>query len=267
MSFSIKGRTAIVTGAGNGIGLAIARHFVRAGANVMFADIDEDALDREIADLSADTDRVRMFTGDLRQKLCVANLISATVDAFDRVDILVNAARLVTGTAPLDAEDNSVEELMQQNLMMPLRLSQAVGRRFVKQKAPSEDGPIGSIVNLSSIAGQRAHPDLMGFSIANAALDQMTRSMAVALAPQQIRVNGVSVGSVLSNNLLGWMRDNENAREAIIDATPMGRLANAAEVGDTVQYLASDASGFVTGQIVTLDGGRTLVDPAAIAVH
>jgi 7-alpha-hydroxysteroid dehydrogenase len=189
------------------------------------------------------------------------------VDAFDRVDILVNAARLVTGTAPLDAEDNSVEELMQQNLMMPLRLSQAVGRRFVKQKAPSEDGPIGSIVNLSSIAGQRAHPDLMGFSIANAALDQMTRSMAVALAPQQIRVNGVSVGSVLSNNLLGWMRDNENAREAIIDATPMGRLANAAEVGDTVQYLASDASGFVTGQIVTLDGGRTLVDPAAIAVH
>jgi 7-alpha-hydroxysteroid dehydrogenase len=267
MSFSIKGRTAIVTGAGNGIGLAIARHFVRAGANVMFADINEEALEREIADLSADEDRVRMFTGDLRQKLCVANLISATVDAFDRVDILVNAARLVAGTAPLDAEDNSVEELMQQNLMMPLRLSQAIARRFVKQKAPSEDGPIGSIVNLSSIAGQRAHPDLMGFSIANAALDQMTRSMAVALAPQQIRVNGVSVGSVLSNNLLGWMRDHEHARSAILDATPMGRLANAAEVGDTVQYLASDASSFVTGQIVTLDGGRTLVDPAAIAVH
>jgi hypothetical protein len=91
--------------------------------------------------------------------------------------------------------------------------------------------------------------------------------MAVALAPQQIRVNGVSVGSVLSNNLLGWMRDHEHARSAILDATPMGRLANAAEVGDTVQYLASDASSFVTGQIVTLDGGRTLVDPAAIAVH
>ena len=269
MSFSIKGRTAIVTGAANGLGLAIARHFVRAGANVMCADMDEAALEREVAELASDGDRVRMFTGDLRQKLSIANLMSATVDAFDRVDILVNGARQVMATAPLDAEDTSVEEMLERNLTMPLRLSQAIARRFVKQAEGGSDagGVIGSIVNLSSIAGQRVHPELMGFSIANAGLDQMTRSMAVALAPQSIRVNGVAVGSVLSASLMGWMRDHDTARAAIIGATPMGRIANATEIGDTVQYLASDAAGFVTGQIITVDGGRTLLDPAATAAH
>ena len=269
MSFSIKGRTAIVTGAANGLGLAIARHFVRAGANVVLADMDEAALEKEVDELKPDADRVRMFTGDLRQKLSIANLVSASVDAFDRVDILVNAARRVMETAPLDADDTSIEEMWQQNLTMPLRLSQAIARRFLKQ-AEAEgdtDGAIGSIVNLSSIAGRRAHPELMGFSVANAGLDQMTRSMAVALAPHRIRVNGVAVGSVLSASLMGWMRDHDTARAAILGATPMGRIANASEIGDTVQYLASDASGFVTGQIVTVDGGRTLLDPAAIAAH
>lgn len=269
MSFSIKGRTAIVTGAANGLGLAIARHFVRAGANVMFADMDEVALEKEAAEMSADADRVRMFTGDLRQKLSIANLVSATVDAFDQVDILVNAARQVMATAPLDADDTSVEEMLQQNLTMPLRLSQAIARRYVKQAEANAgtDGCIGAIVNLSSIAARRSNPEMMGFSIANAGLDQMTRSMAVALAPQRIRVNGIAVGSVLSASLMGWMRDHETARAAIIEATPMGRIANATEIADTVQYLASDAAGFVTGQIVTVDGGRTLLDPAAIAAH
>lgn len=269
MSFSIKGRTAIVTGAASGLGLAIARHFVREGANVVFADMNEAALNHEVGELAEESETVRLFTGDLRQKLSVANLLSTTVDAFDRVDILVNAARQVLPTQPLEADDTSVDEMLQQNLTLPLRLSQAVARRFLKQAEEEGDaeGSIGSIVNLSSIAGRRANPDLLGFSIANAALDQMTRSLAVALAPQRIRVNAVSVGSVLSASLQGWIKDHESARAAIIDGTPMGRIANAAEIANTVQYLASDAASFVTGQIVTVDGGRTLLDPAAVAAH
>ncbi|SEM74555.1 7-alpha-hydroxysteroid dehydrogenase [Loktanella fryxellensis] len=270
MSFSIKGRTAIVTGAANGIGLAVARHFVRAGANVMMADSDEAALDREVAELSADSERVRMFAGDLRQKLAVANLVSATVDAFDGVDILVNAARQIGPTAPLDPDDTSVADLLEQNLTLPLRLSQSIARRFVKQAeglSDDDDRIIGTIVNLSSIAGRRAHPELLGYGMANAALDQMTRSMAVALAPHRIRMNGVCVGSVLSNSLNLWLRDHGAARAAILGATPMGRIANASEVPDTVQYLASDASGFVTGQIIVIDGGRTLLDAGAVAAH
>jgi 7-alpha-hydroxysteroid dehydrogenase len=94
MSFSITGKTAIVTGAANGIGLAIARHFVDKGANVMFADMDEARLEDEIGEEARGDGPVRMFAGDLRQKLTIANLLSATIDAFDRVDILVNASRM-----------------------------------------------------------------------------------------------------------------------------------------------------------------------------
>ena len=101
MSFSIAGKTAIVTGAANGVGLAIGRHFINQGANVVFADMDEDRLIAEMGDEAAKEENVRIFAGDLRKKLTIANLLSATVDAFDRVDILVNAARQVLSTGKI----------------------------------------------------------------------------------------------------------------------------------------------------------------------
>jgi len=271
MSFSIAGKTAIVTGAANGVGLAIGRHFVNEGANVVFVDMDEDALQREMGDSAEKEQNVRIFSGDLRKKLTIANLLSATIDAFDRVDILVNASRQVMSTDALSVDDNSVEELLQQNLLAGLRLSQAVARKLIKQADKETDadatGPIGSIVNISSIAARRTHPDLLAYSISCAALDQMTRSLAVALAPHRIRVNAVAFGSVMSASLKGSLKDDDETREAIIENTPLHRIASPGEMSDAVQYLASDAAGFVTGQIITVDGGRTLIDPAAVSAH
>lgn len=267
MSFSIAGKTAIVTGAANGVGLAIGRHFVKMGANVVFADMDEKALEHEIGQSLDETPNIRMFAGDLRKKLTIKNLISATVDGFERVDILVNAARQVMTTDPLSPDDNSVEELLQQNTLMAMRLSQAVARRMIKQADGDIDHPLGSIVNISSIAARRTHPDLLAYSVSNAALDQLTRSMAVAFAQHRIRVNAVAFGSVMSASLRGSLKDQEEMREAIVDKTPLHRIASPGEVSDAVQYLASDAAGFVTGQIITVDGGRTLIDPACVSAH
>jgi len=267
MSFSISGKTAIVTGAANGVGLAIGRQFVEAGANVVFADMDEKRLIAEMGEAADKEETVRIFAGDLRKKLTVANLLSATVDAFERVDILVNASRQVLETDPLDPDDTSVDELWQQNTLTALRVSQAVARRMIKQSEDDEAVNIGAIVNISSIAARRTHPDLLAYSVSTAALDQMTRSLAVALAPQGIRVNAVAFGSVMSASLKGSLKNHEGFREAILDNTPLHRIANAGEVSDAVQYLASDAAAFVTGQIITVDGGRTLIDPAAVAAH
>ncbi|MCC6305844.1 MAG: SDR family oxidoreductase [Rhodobacteraceae bacterium] len=273
MSFSIAGKTAIVTGAANGIGLAIARHFVDQGANVMFADMDENRLRDEVGEAAQGEGQVRLFGGDLRQKLTVANLLSATIDAFDRVDILVNASRQCAPSDPLTAEDDAMDLMLQQNLMLNLRLSQLAARRMIAEAGRAGEGggegegQVGAIVNLSSIAGRRTQPALMAYSVACAALDQMTRSLAVALAPRRIRVNAVAFGSVMSSSLQGWLKDHPEERDRIAAQTPLGRIAAPGEVAHAVQFLASEGAGFITGHVLTVDGGRSLVDAVAVPVH
>ncbi|MDZ4094859.1 MAG: SDR family oxidoreductase [Paracoccaceae bacterium] len=268
MSFSIAGKTAIVTGAANGIGLAIARHFIDKGANVMFVDMDEARLEDQVGEETKNEGRLRMFAGDLRQKLTIANLLSATMDAFDRVDILVNASRQIAISDPLCVGDDEVEALLQQNLLTSLRLSQMTAKRMIAEaEKTGHQGSAGVIVNLSSIAAQRTQPGLLGYSISCAALDQMTRSMAIELAPRAIRVNAVAFASVMSASLQAALKDNPDYRTAITEGTPLGRIAAASELVETVQYLASDASAFMTGQILTLDGGRSLLDRVTAPAH
>jgi 7-alpha-hydroxysteroid dehydrogenase len=269
MGLSIQGKTAIITGAANGVGLAIARHFVDSGANVMFADRDKDRLKDECGETEGAEENIRYFAGDLRERLTIENLVSATIDAYDRVDILVNASRQILTTDPLDPADTSVETMLEQNTFAALRLSQSVAKRMIAQAEADEDndGPLGSIINVSSIAARRTHPDLMGYSIATAALDQVTRSLAMAYAPHRIRVNGVAFGSLMSNSLKDSLSQTDGLREEIRECTPLGRIASAREVTSAVQFLASDGAGFVTGETITVDGGRTLLDNVTKAAH
>jgi 7-alpha-hydroxysteroid dehydrogenase len=268
MSLSIAGKTAIVTGAAKGIGLAVARHFHAKGANVMFADIDETGLEAAVGEEARSEGAVRMFAGDLREKLTLANLLSATLDAFDRVDILVNASRRWSVSDPLSADDDAVETLWRENVMTSLRLSQMTARRMIMQAEKSgAEGMIGSIVNVSSVASMRSQPDLLGYSMAAAAVDQMTRSLALALAPKGIRVNAVSIGSVMSASLQAALKEEPGWRDAIIKGTPFGRIASPDELVETVQFLASDAPSFMTGQILTIDGGRGMLDSVTVPAY
>lgn len=265
MSFSIEGKSAIVTGAANGVGLAIARHFADEGANVMFADIDEARLSHECSAFD-EHKNIRHFAGDLRENLTLANLLSATIDAYDKVDVLVNASRQVLVSDPLNG-DETLRDLLNQNLIVSQRLTQLVAKRMIKQAEGRSDGQIGTIVNLSSIAARRTHPELLAYSVSTAALDQFTRSSAVALAQYGIRVNGIAFGSVMSASLRTTLKENSALREDIEDHTPLARIAAPTEIAHAAQYLASDASGFVTGQIITIDGGRTLLDPVTAPAH
>lgn len=269
MSNSIAGKTAIVTGSAKGVGLAIARHFAAAGANVMLADRDEDRLMAEVATLADEGANVHCFAGDLREKLTLANLLSATLDEYDRVDILVNGSRQILTSDPLNADDDAFEDLIRQNVTPSLRLSQLVARRMIKQAEDDEqtEGGIGAIVNITSIASRLAHPDLLSFSVAEAALDQLTRSMAVALAQHRIRVNAVAIGSVMSASLRTTLKEDADLRGILQSITPMGRIGEATEVAAAAEYLASESASFVTGQILTVDGGRSLIDPVPSSAH
>lgn len=266
MSFSISGKTAIVTGAANGIGLAIARHFADHGANVMCADMDEARLISEVGE-SVEDGNLRYFAGDLRQRLTIANLISATIDAFDRVDILINASRQVMTTNALDPEDTSLELLLEQNLKTPFRLTQQVAKRMIKQAEDQEDGSAGVIVNLSSITSRASRPELLAFSVAAAGLEQMTRNMALTLAEHRIRVNAVAFASVMSASLQDLLRENPDWRDEIEARTPMGRIASPNELVEAVHYLASDAASFVTGEVIRVDGGRGMLDVVSAPAH
>jgi len=265
MNQPLAGKTAIVSGAADGIGLAIARRFHEAGARIMLTDIDEDRLETETAAIG-EPDHVQCFAGDLRHKLTIANLLSATIDAFDDIDILINANRQVLLSDPLNSKTDEFDTLMQQNVEVTLRLSQAVAKWMIKDKDETE-GEIGSIVNLSSIASERALPQLLGYSVSCAAVDQLTRALGVALSEHRIRVNGLSIGSVMSSTMQNRFRDNPEMRDEVIRITPLGRIGETEEVAEAALFLASPAASFITGQILRVDGGRTLIDPMLSASH
>ena len=277
MSLSIQGKTAIVTGAAKGIGLAIARHFVAKGANVVFADIDEDSLESEVGEEARAEGNIRMFAGDLREKLTITNLLSATVDAFDHVDILVNASRRWALSDALDPTQDQVDLLLQENLMTSLRLSQMTAKRMIAHaeklrgddddESPADQPIIGSIINLSSIAATQSQPQLLGYSIASAAVEQMTRSLALSLAPKRIRVNAISFASVMSASLQGALRDQPEWRQPMVDGTPLGRIAAPDELVEAAQFLASPAADFITGQVLRMDGGRSLLAPVNVPAY
>ncbi len=274
MSGSLEGRTAIVTGAASGVGLAVARRFAEEGARLLLTDVDEPTLAAEAEALRGDGAEAHVWSSDLKARLGVANLIASAADRLGTIDILVNASGVAVRGDLLDARAEDFDAAYQANLRAVFLLSQAVARRMIEareaggaERAADRPGerPSAAIVTFSSTAATRTVPELLPFAVACAGLDQLTRSMAVSLAPKGVRVNGVALGAVLTRALLAALKEREGLREAILRTTPLGRIGEVEEAAEAALFLASPRAAFITGQILTVDGGRSLLDPLAVA--
>ncbi len=265
----LENKAAIITGAANGVGQIIAQKFAEEGANLILADMDEDNLKKEVDLIRKNGGQVEIFCGDLRKSLTIKNLLALSAKTFQRIDILINASRQVSISHPLNSEELFFDDLMSQNVSVNLKLSREVAKKMISQNINRTDSEevIGSIVNLSSIASHRTLPNTLAYSVSSAALDQLTKSMAISLAASGIRVNAVAIGSVMSSSLRSKLANNKVVLEDLISATPLGRLGDASEAADAVLFLASEKSSFITGTILTVDGGRSLLDRMSVAAY
>jgi NAD(P)-dependent dehydrogenase (short-subunit alcohol dehydrogenase family) len=263
--FSLKGKTALVTGAGGGIGTACVLALARAGAQVMATDIDETAAARTAALASKEDLAVKALQQDVCDEQRWQQVVDATVEAFGGFEILVNNAGIHHGCLlEADTLDN-VRRLQRVNVdSIFLGMKHAAAA----MKPGGAAGRGGSIVNLSSVAGMMGHALESAYGASKGAVRVYTKHAAVEFAAlgYAIRVNSVHPGLIetdMGDHLLegfvrnGLMESVEQARAMVHALTPLGRLGTAEEVAHVVHFLASDAASYVTGAEYTVDGGAT----------
>ena len=267
VNYNLSGKTAIVTGASNGVGLSIAQLLCSAGANVVLADNSEVPLNEETELLKKKGFKVIAFSGDLTKRLTLNNLLAATVDEFETIEILVNGYRQIELSEALNPEKDNFQKLFDQNFMVSFRLSQIVAKKMIKQKSMDENGDPGCIINLSSIADRLILPESFAYSICAASVNQLTKALAVTLADKGIRVNAIAMGSIMSTTLKEMIREDLDSHDQVKAATPLKRIGETSEAASAVLYLASPLSSFTTGQIITIDGGRTLTENILVSAY
>jgi len=248
----MEGKVAIVTGGARGIGYAVAKRFLTDGARVVIADIDEKVGEAAAADLSA-LGAVEFVPVDVSERLDVRNMIAATLDSFGDIDVLVNNAGISHSADFLDLKEEDFERVLAVNLKGAFLCGQAVARILVDRL--KKGGEPGSIVNISSINAIVAIPDQVPYVASKGGVCQLTRVMALSLAPYGIRVNAVGPGSVMTDMLTSVVRERD-VRNRILARTPMGRIGDPSEIAGVVAFLASKDAAYVTGQTVYADGGR-----------
>lgn len=248
---SLEGKVAIVTGGSRGIGKAIALTLADAGADVVVSS-------RKLADLELVAEEIRglgrrslAVAAHVRESEDIRNLVEKVKSEFGRIDILVNNAATNPAMGPLvDMEEKMYDQIMNTNLKGYTLMSQLVAKQMISQGG-------GSIVNISSILGVTPDKGLGLYCISKAGIIMLTKAMAKELGEYNIRVNGIAPGVIQTRFSQALWEDEQLMKEELKN-TPLKRIAQPEEVGRTALYLASDASAYVTGQTIIMDGGGSI---------
>ncbi len=247
---AFAGKTAIVTGGGAGIGFAVARAFARAGANVAIAGRTEATLARSAALIEEMGGEVLIIPADVGLAADCARIVAATVERFGAADILVNNAAYFALVPLLDADAEAAARFLSVNVAGPLHCARAFAAEAIAQ------GRGGTIVNVSSIAGSRPAPGCGLYSASKAALDMLTRSMALEWGPKGVRVNAVAPGHVATEGVLEDFQAGRLDEAKLLASIPARRIADVDDIADAVLFLSSDAARHVMGQALAVDGGE-----------
>jgi NAD(P)-dependent dehydrogenase (short-subunit alcohol dehydrogenase family) len=258
VSMILQNRSAIVTGAGRGIGRGIAMGLAREGAKVMVVDIDREGLRRTVQDIQGAGLQAEGMTVDLADHAQIIQMVERSVNQFGRLDILVNNAGVLKTIPLLELEVEEWDRELAVNLRAVFLTSKYAGRVMVKQKS-------GRIINISSTAGKIGAPGQGAYCAAKSGVIGLTQVLAIELGPHGVTVNALCPGNtdtemmrtVLTFRAKSRGQTFDELAEGILAKTPLGRFGRPEDIAQTVVFLASPASSYITGQAINVCGGRT----------
>ena len=246
--FSLKGKSGIVTGGGSGIGKAIAKGIVEAGAEIVVAGRNKERLDEAVKEIQKFGGPVVAVRANISKMEDIKKLVDQTVETFGKIDFLFNNAGIIRRTPSEDFTEKDWDETIQINLKGPFFLAQAVARVMISQKRK------GKIINTSSLAAVQGGKRVPAYVASKGGLAQVTKSMANDWAKYNILVNAIGPGWVKTELTEPLQKDKERFTE-ITNRIPLGRWAEPEDLVGTAIFLASDASDYITGQTIFVDGG------------
>jgi len=249
--FSLEDKVAIVTGSGRGIGKTTAVMMAQAGAAVTVLARTAADVENTAAEIRAQGGKALAVPTDVRVSEQIANMVNKTLEEFGRIDILVNNAGASFPLPTLQLSEGGWDALVRENLKAPFLCSKAVAEAMIKQGG-------GSIVNISSTEGMRSAATNAAYAAAKAGVINLTRSLAVEWAQYNIRVNCICPGFIENPGMAQAMEQDTGLKEKLA-TVPMQRIGKQQEIAAGVIYLASDASSYVTGALLAIDGGFTSV--------
>jgi NAD(P)-dependent dehydrogenase (short-subunit alcohol dehydrogenase family) len=245
--FSLEGRVAVVTGGTSGIGRAMALGLADAGADVVATGRREQQVNEAATEIEARGRKSLRIPSDVGDRASLEKLLAATLEAFDKVDILVNCAGIIKRTPTLDLSEEEWNNILNTNLTGTLRASQIFGRHMIERG-------YGRIVNIASLNSFVALTEVAAYAASKAGVAQLTRSLAVEWSKKGVTVNAIAPG-VFRTDINAKLLDSTARGQELLMRTPMGRFGKTEELVGAAIYLASDASSFVTGEVLVVDGG------------